>query len=828
MTLYNITKGGFVELAEGFAPSFKKENALFAFDNMKCERTVSFDIPATPQNDRLFADAKNLNNRGGGMRVRYAAQLQSSLVTLDGDLYITEYENSAYKAVFVTGEMFGLRALKNAGKIKDFLEETDITTLTQNPVSPAVGKASKWSQIAYATETERVCASMRLVDIVRDACAQLSVPVALPTAVEYVRIVPKSMLSMQELTNTIKRTFLAPPSTTIYNNVNLVSVTKRSNFFNVSSAHAFRTITENTGGVDTTTIWLSNVRMLVPLQDLEITFPETLGNDVFCVTFPSTSPLNEVTFLGGYEFTLAPGKVITGTPLAGRSVTIPHGTPFVLVRYDEYHAVNNPGTPGVWYDAGWELTGDIEVEVTMQGAYETVGTGQVVALQDNLPDTDVVSLLKIVSALSGLQLYYEEGAGVSFVTGEKTGLVTLDGKIIERGNLTRTFADYCQKNVIQFDSEDGMPERDRVQLEYDVENENLAAEKVLLSIPYSEGISNGIYEGQRLIFTREAALADADTNAPAMVKVGLQPNKVLKSLCANSTSIQVRAKMSLLEYQQLRSTKYIYYNYAYWMWTDANWSKGVATISLSMVDDDVLPVPDVWLPFDGSYELKGNITSFPTNTDNNFVGIEQGLTLQSGGGAKVNSTVVTGSKGINLTDWNVTYDIFATTRTYAGQTIQATSLTVALWLRMDAADISSYGIDLSQERFGMIFGTPDAYEFFGLIFRTGDNALTPCFGNRNSQTHTLDSYGVMQFDVWAHYAYVVNLEDMSVTGYLNGVQVFRRTHPAFTNWIWVMQAPAWRMAGNYTAIRLPFWFKDVRLYNRALTAGQISKVYLGS
>lgn len=189
---------------------------------------------------------------------------------------------------------------------------------------------------------------------------------------------------------------------------------------------------------------------------------------------------------------------------------------------------------------------------------------------------------------------------------------------------------------------------------------------------------------------------------------------------------------------------------------------------------------------------------------------------------------MTSTKGINLTNWNVPYDIFATTRTYAGQTIQATSLTAALWLRMDAADVSSYGIDLSQERFGMIFGTADAYEFFGLIFRTGENALTPCFGNRNTQTHVLDSYGAMQFDVWLHYAFVVNLEDMSVTGYLNGVQVFRRMHPAFANWMWAMQAPNWTMAGNYRAIRLPFWFKDVRLYNRVLTAGQISKVYLGS
>lgn len=813
MTLYNITAGGFVELAEGFAPSFKKENALFAFDNMKCERTVSFSIPATPQNDRLFVDAKNLNNRGGGMRVRYEAQLQSSLVTLDGDLYITEYENSAYKAVFVTGEMFGLRALKNAGKPSEIISTSIVTTYDSNSYTPSQGKSSTYTQIAYGTNREQPFPSVRLHGVIELAMQALGVPVSLPSSTQYVRIIPAEVNGATETDVTFTSLARAMSETT-HTVCYEIQLSALSDLVGITYARVRR-------NVGSSIVYLGRFEQYFTRQELQLEFPDDWDDDVFVGYFldGDTNTIAEFSFYGNRSFD--ENGTVTGESLRGRSVTIPLGGKFVLI--DKSCWVNQQTSSGL--EKGWAPVG-ISKDLQISGGEITVGS--TVRLQDNLPDTDVVSLLKIVSALSGLQLYYEEGAGVSFVTGEKTGLVTLDGKIIERGNLTRTYADYGQKNVIQFDSEDRMPDRDRVQLEYDVENENLAAEKELLTIPYSEGISNGIYEGQRLIFTREAALADADTNAPAMVKVNLQPNKVLESLCANSTSIQVRAKMSLLEYQQLRVTKYVYYNYAYWMWTDANWSKGVATISLSMVDDDVLPMPEIWLPLDGSYELKGNITSLPTNTDSGFFSIEKGLTLQSLGGAKVNSTVVTSSKGINLTKWNVPYDIFATTRTYAGQTIQATSLTVALWLRMDAADISSYGIDLSQERFGMIFGTPDAYEFFGLIFRTGENAVMPCFGNRNSQTNVLDSYGAMQLDVWAHYAFAVNLEDMSVTGYLNGVQVFKRTHPAFANWIWAMQAPNWRMAGNYAAIRLPFWFKDVRLYNRALTAGQVGKIYLGS
>lgn len=584
-----LCNGVFLDMPDSWSLAFKRTNGLFAFDKLSCERTLSFDIPATPKNEQVFGLAKKPQFSGEGMRRKFPCQLQAGSIVLEGFLHVESYDG-AYKGVFVTGELIGLQAVKEAGKIKDFLEETDITTLTQNPVSPAVGKASKWSQVAYATETERVRASMRLADIIGDACTQLSIPVpTLPASVEYVRIVPKAMLSMRALKNTIKRTFLAPPSTTIYNNVNLVSVTKRSNFFNVSSAHAFRTITENTGGVDTTTTWLSNVRMLVPLQDIAITFPDTLGNDVFCVTFPSTSPLNEVTFLGGYEFTLAPGKTITGTPLAGRSVTIPHGTPFVLVRYDEYHAVNNPGTPGVWYDAGWELTGDIDVEVTMQGAYETVGTGQVVALQDNLPECSLVDLLKMTAALSGTVLNYTSDSGIVFdsVDIPAFDVFQADGMVSNLTGVMRTFGDWAQHNLILFDGGDSVLTVEALSEDYTIDNANIESRKELQKIPFSEGGVAGHLDGRSLLLIRDAsekdALADADTNGDTMLRVRLLKNAGVQALCNKSTKVSSIFKMAFNDYVRVGVHTLLQVEGVRYVWTDAQWQKDMAKFTLSAI-----------------------------------------------------------------------------------------------------------------------------------------------------------------------------------------------------------------------------------------------------
>lgn len=43
-----------LDLYEGLALTFKKSNILLSFDNIECERTASFSVPATPRNDAIF------------------------------------------------------------------------------------------------------------------------------------------------------------------------------------------------------------------------------------------------------------------------------------------------------------------------------------------------------------------------------------------------------------------------------------------------------------------------------------------------------------------------------------------------------------------------------------------------------------------------------------------------------------------------------------------------------------------------------------------------------------------------------------------------------
>ena len=115
-----------MDLPADLSLTLKRTNMLFAFDKIECERSASFNIPATPNNDAIFQLSKMPQAYGSGMRVRYSAQMQASGVTKNGYLYVDSYAGT-YKAIFVTGELLGLKAIKDAGKIGEIISPTETT-----------------------------------------------------------------------------------------------------------------------------------------------------------------------------------------------------------------------------------------------------------------------------------------------------------------------------------------------------------------------------------------------------------------------------------------------------------------------------------------------------------------------------------------------------------------------------------------------------------------------------------------------------------------------------------------------------------------------------
>lgn len=125
MIQFNVA-GQYLELPTDLDLQFTKSNVLFAFDDIECERTTSFEIPSTPINDKIFGVAKNYHYYGQAMRQKFAAQMQAGLVVQDGLLYIDnyDYEKGVYNVIFVTGGLLALKLIADEGKIADYYHPT--------------------------------------------------------------------------------------------------------------------------------------------------------------------------------------------------------------------------------------------------------------------------------------------------------------------------------------------------------------------------------------------------------------------------------------------------------------------------------------------------------------------------------------------------------------------------------------------------------------------------------------------------------------------------------------------------------------------------------
>ena len=611
MMRFNVN-GEYLDLPADFSIQFKKSNVLFAFDNMECERSTSFDIPATPQNDRIFNLAKWIQAPGTGMRRRYDAQMQFGMAAKDGYLYVDSYADGKYKAIFVTGELLGLLKIKNAGKLADLAIFNDTVAWKNGLVPDLPNRATdnwnivKYSQaggfphpswlIKYVVDT--IVAANNLPDINIPASGQglrviTGVPQLLkPTDVSFARAIASG--NWVDVT----QTYPYPRITTL---VIQASAGDLSGLFTLADYDVqYRRHWEDydfqtNQPVLRTVTYAGNVQHLVTTQKVKITFSRDFPADTYIGTFYDYGQYTGgFGFLGDRSF----GKYWNGSqsvttrngePLAGRTVVLDAGASFVFVResdlLDHTQYTDDLTTHETW-EQGWknvrsafDVTG-----VTIEGDGDAV-VGNTVRLQDNLPDITLVDLLKAVAALTGKVLNYTDEEGVTFddldtdtwQTKELAGVMSID-------TLNRKFGDYAKRNTLQFDSDNSVAQSARVIDAYVIDNDNLESVKKLQTVPFSEGGVN--YEGSVEIVVvaednEKDTVADAATSVTSMARASLPINENLQNLCDASTCVTIKARMSLLEYNNIGAKTLLYYDGVRYVWTEAQWSNGVATFKIS-------------------------------------------------------------------------------------------------------------------------------------------------------------------------------------------------------------------------------------------------------
>lgn len=592
-----VCNGVALDLKSGATLSFKKVNPLFAFDALTCERTQSFDIPATPHNEAVFELSKLPAFYGTGMRRRFNCELQAGTVVKHGHLYVDAYTNGAYKGVFVTGELLGLQNIKGLGKLSEIIKTNETVSWQYGYVPDLPQRATDtWALTPYVQEVEFLHPSMRVADIVAKAVAQFSLaPITVPTEAEKLRIIAAEPKLLQPCKITFSRTYAAAYSdpvqvypANIVNGLNATSeTTSVAGLFGdtlIESGYAnFR------DGIQNWTLD-GRVKHFVANQPLSITFPDDWPQTMYVgkIIAPAFYE-NSFEFYGNRSFTKTnTGGTISinriGEPLAGRTIDLEAGAVFLFIEENDFLVYDSRTTTGT---QGWKMNSNLTAVCHVEGKGEAA-IGNVLRLQDNLPDVTLVELLKTIAAATGRVLNFTDAEGVTFDEVNTATWPTLNvtGKVTAETDLSRTFGAYAQRNIVEYKTDASVPQEQRVRTQYAIDNDNIEAESVLQTIPFTEGgqTAYGGYDVLQLAQDNETdALANADTPAKRMARVVLSPNAGIQQLCNASTSLTIKIRMTLAEYESIQAKTALLYNGTRYVWTEATWQNNVCTCKISKI-----------------------------------------------------------------------------------------------------------------------------------------------------------------------------------------------------------------------------------------------------
>ena len=581
MTSFNVG-GRVLDLPAKFKLQFVKKNAFFAFDDLEVERTTTFAVPKTPNNLLALGFANDFHRRGEMMRRKVEAQMQNGLVTRDGYLYVGSFNGSEFECIFVTGDLLFLQAIKELGDWSEYIPENIVCRLNSPIVSSGGSQSEIAARVNYRTDGN-VQPSWLLPRAAELACANAGASVQWGDTLQRLegqRIIAGKPKGVPETPVTMTRWYVDMPTTSApYPIENNVAIAGDDTLGGVIETDATKTLRKVSGSWDNPVESYGYAKQWIARQDLSLHFSDDTPANIFIGT---VNEAGGVGFIGGYSFTKnSDGSVIiTGEPLAGRDVEITTGQTFLFFTPADLHSLaEEPAAIG-----GWSISNNTLVcSVIITGAKEQPENA-VVRARDNVPEMTIVELLKVIAALTGQVLSVDNG-NVVFVENVLGVNMRDDLHVIKWGELTRTFSDYAQRNIVKFESDEQIVSADRLQALYTINNVNLTEEKELLTIPMSEG--DQVYWGSdRVIFVRgdfggyTLALGLVSVY---MQRVSLIANGYLQGLCNASTSVVMECRFSALDFERLTYGTRLWFDGSAWVWNEAQWSNNVARFALSRI-----------------------------------------------------------------------------------------------------------------------------------------------------------------------------------------------------------------------------------------------------
>ena len=680
-----ICNGVEVDVPRGTSIAWKNTNILFAFDKASCERSLTFTLPSTATNDRVFELCRLPQYVGQGFRRLYDAEYRDGLLVKRGYAYVTQSQKSGYNVTLVVGELTALKRLKDAGKVGEVLPDAAITV----PKAEVDARQAEYSglkvlQTVHTDLTQNIMPSWCFRPLLIDVLNELQVPFALPSVAEDLRIMIKGLNGAKTSVKfkNVRHSDVTGPTKDAqavdkYNTLSVSDDTwvealdmqiyqgSTDGFMLYDNLPLHPTAVERYNGnpdaeppVDRNVFFVGdfnapkrryyyNSGVFHTKVPVKTTFPSDTPDDIMlikvyydgsaCEAFPwnylpdvnaqyiypiasmGFMPQSYMPFKGandvdyyydrnnypdfnpttGIADTTPQAFDLNNVSLAGITVPIEANTYFVIIRREDFACACN-------HDLGGNMEflfglqprfNDYEFDIEVEADIVDTPTDWTFSKRQNSPDMTAVDMLKTLANVSGKVLYYTDANGITFEDLLATDFTPIDltSKLISIKTLKPRFADYDKANIVKYKDDDMTTQQDMISIDYESNAAMLQGEKTLQTLPFSCVSNSRVFVGSETgeYFDR-ARIVDGNNKKPSAdvlltinandtftQRVPLVKNSTIQQLCKEPLTIEATLHMSNYEYSQIQPFSLIHLNGVDYVWTESNWQKGTATLTLS-------------------------------------------------------------------------------------------------------------------------------------------------------------------------------------------------------------------------------------------------------
>lgn len=584
MIRINIIGLGFVDMAEGSQPSFKRDNQQFRFCDISLGRSVEFSIPATQRNRQLLGFTDDPSQYGAVMRTNAPCQVVYDGGAFTGTIAVTAYEGGAFKCSMILGNapwIDELQSLKVSDMVtswnKGIYWDASSETLCDDPDLFVFVGGQGLKILPYengiSTSGWTFLPSINLRAFIKDLCDVRAIPNDIQLPREY-WLVASTLKGSGMETITIAST----------GTTNLT----------VSQVHQFLDVVDidlewATGSIFGALVGggTVNAKGFQPTEDIELTFPSPFPTGVFLVRY--ASKLNDCQTLGGV---IANGKADphgdgTGA-LDGRTVQLKKG-------YIYFFAKNmwmvNWGAPGgyVGYkDTHYPYSFSFNVVSKADIAYSTPWY-----MQHNMPDMTFFELLKSAALSAGMELLVDD-LGIRIKSGAYGNAFKVCDRVISVDSVTRRvepWGNNTRDAEVAFDSEDYVEQP--ITWGYFIDSEQVTDKKTVKT-KFSEGNvgTNGIdindveYDAGSNTYKLKAkkpTIAYADGTVPSLQRIPDAEMVGYEDIGTDSTCVKIKMRRGEAEFFKLKPDDVWVWRGMAYVWTSADWSNGVLTMTMQKV-----------------------------------------------------------------------------------------------------------------------------------------------------------------------------------------------------------------------------------------------------